>query len=169
MSEPVPLSEPERDELVAYLDGELKGEAARRIEERIAREPAVREEADALRRAWDLLDFLPLPEPSAEFTHRTVSRLTPVAATAVATGPPRPARRWVARAVAVGWAAAVGLALLSGYAATRVAAPREPGDRDLVRDLLVIENKHLYDPIDELDFVRELDAPELFGDDSAGT
>ena len=75
-----PLSEREQADLIAYLDGELKGEAARRVESRIVREPAVREEAAALRRAWDMLDFLPLPEPTDQFMHRTVERIAPLTA-----------------------------------------------------------------------------------------
>ena len=59
-----PLNERERADLVAWLDGELEGEAARA-------------EADALRKTWELLDYLPRPEPSASFTHRTLSRLAP--------------------------------------------------------------------------------------------
>jgi anti-sigma factor RsiW len=167
MSERSPLNDQERADLVAYLDGELKGEAARQIEHRIARDPSVREEADSLRRAWDVLDFLPLPEPSAQFTHRTVEKIALVKSTDV--NSKRTGRRWMNLSIAAGWGIAIGVAVAAGYGTTRVAAPREPGDQELVRDLRVIENKRLYDPVDELDFVRELDAPELFGDDTVGT
>jgi anti-sigma factor RsiW len=166
MAEQPPLSDRERADLVAYLDGELKGDAARTIEGRIAHEPAVREEAEALRRAWDMLDFLPLPEPSVQFTHRTLEKVVPITAPVVPLVRPR---RWVWTAVAAGWAAAVAVALVGGYEATRRVAPPEPGDQDLVRDLRVIENKRLYEAADDLDFVRELDAPDLFGDDAVGT
>jgi anti-sigma factor RsiW len=167
MNERAPLSERERADLVAYLDGELKGDAARKVETRIAREPAVRAEAAALRRAWDMLDFLPMPEPSDQFMHRTVEKAAPVTATLAA--PPRLQRHWLRPVAMVSWAAAVVFALAAGYSATRMSAPREPGDPELVRDLFVIENKRAYEASDDLDFVRELDAPELFGDDSVGT
>jgi anti-sigma factor RsiW len=166
MPEQPSLSDRERADLVAYLDGELKGEAARTIENRIAHEPAVREEAEALRRAWEMLDFLPLPEPSDRFTHRTLGKVAPITAPAA---PPARRPRWVASAFAAGWAAAIAVALVVGYEATRRVAPPEPGDQDLVRDLRVIENKRLYEAADDLDFVRELDAPDLFGDDAVGT
>src|SRR5579883_2175734 len=155
MSEPTPLSERERADLIAYLDGELKGDAARRVETRIAREPAVREEADALRRAWDMLDYLPQPEPSPQFTHRTLGKLTPVSAPVAPAV--RPRRRFARLAVAAGWAAAVVVALGTGYEVARRRTPREPGEPELVHDLRVIENKRLYDPIDDFEFVRELD------------
>jgi anti-sigma factor RsiW len=162
-----PLSEREQADLVAYLDGELTGAAARKVESRIVREPAMREEAAALRRAWDMLDFLPLPEPTDQFMHRTVERITPLTASmnAVAT----PVRHWPRRLVVAGWAAALVLAVAAGFGVSRVNAPREPGEPELVRDLLVIENKRAYEPSEDLDFVRELDAPDLFGDDAVGT
>jgi anti-sigma factor RsiW len=167
MSKTSPLDEGERADLVAYLDGELKGAAARTIEQRLAREPAVRAEADALRRAWEMLDFLPLPEPSEQFSNRTLQRVAPVTVqvAAAATTP----HRWRPRALAAAWAAAAAVALVAGYAATRVAAPVEPGESELVRDLGVIEKMRLYEAAEDLELVRDLDAPDLFGDDSIGT
>lgn len=78
MSEPSPLSERERADLVAYLDGELTGEAARALEGKLSRHPEVRAEAEALRRTWAMLDFLPRAKPSTDFTHRTMEKLTPI-------------------------------------------------------------------------------------------
>src|SRR5579884_2574830 len=98
MSKPPPLNEEERAELVAYLDGELSGERARAVETRLSLDPAARAEADALKRTWDLLDFLPRPEPSASFTQKTLSRAAlkppPEKAAATAGAAPR-RRRWV--------------------------------------------------------------------------
>ena len=65
------LNDEERDELVAYLDGELDEQAARDVEARLGRDPRAKAEAEALRRTWNLLDYLPRPEPSGDFTHRT--------------------------------------------------------------------------------------------------
>src|SRR4051812_30678918 len=78
MTIPSGLSEQERADLVAYLDGELTGEAARALEAKITLDPQARAEAETLKRTWELLDFLPKPEPSASFTHRTLSRINPV-------------------------------------------------------------------------------------------
>src|SRR5205807_3086423 len=79
VSNPSAFSEKERADLVAYLDGELEGDAARALEQKLALDPAARAEADDLKRTWDLLDFLPKSEPSPNFTHRTLDRLRPVA------------------------------------------------------------------------------------------
>jgi anti-sigma factor RsiW len=164
MSDPQSLSEQDRADLVAYLDGELKGEAVRSLEARISRDPLVREEADSLKRAWDLLDYLPRPEPSPNFTHRTVSRIVPI----------RPGgirldwQRWRPYLFGAGWAAAVVLAWLGGMGAYRLIVPRQPGDAELVRDLRLIENKRLYEAGEDIEFIKQLDQPELFGDDHSG-
>jgi hypothetical protein len=65
-------------ELVAFLDGELDVRENEAVEAKISLDSTVRAEADALKRTWDLLDYLPRPEPTASFTERTVSRVEPV-------------------------------------------------------------------------------------------
>ena len=44
----------------------------------------------------------------------------------------------------------------------------EPGEAELTRDLRVIENKRYYDLVDDLDFLRQLDHPDLFGEEVPG-
>jgi hypothetical protein len=73
-----PEPDPVEAELIAYLDGELDPPAARRVEARLAADPALRARADALKRSYDLLDFLPKPEPSPTFATRTLDRLPAV-------------------------------------------------------------------------------------------
>ena len=166
MTNPSPLSEDERADLVAYLDGELTGEQARALEAKLSLDPAARAEADALRRAWDLLDFLPRPEPSATFAERTVSRLAPAP---TRTSPLAPRRTsWKPALWGAGWAAAVVLAGLAGYKGVQRATRHEPGEAELTRDLRVIENKRYYDLVDDLDFLRQLDHPDLFGEEVPG-
>jgi anti-sigma factor RsiW len=160
MSSPSPLSEQEREELVAYLDGELDEEQAHSVEAKISMNPTLRAEVETLKRAWDLLDYLPRPEPSPNFTHRTLDRIA-VRDTANALRP-RKAKRWL---LAAGWAAALLLATFGGYfGAVHSITPR-PGERDLVRELRVIENLRFYEAVDSLEFLRELDQSDLFGED----
>ena len=164
MTEPAHLSEQERADLVAYLDGELSGEAARAMEAKISLNPAIRAEADALRRTWELLDFLPRPQPSLRFTHRTMERLSPLQ-----TGEKRRRDRWRTRCLGLGWAAALLLAGWGGYAGYNRLVPREPGERELLHDLRIIENKRMYDRIEGLDFWRALDSSDLFGDEASNS
>src|SRR5436309_9980163 len=70
--------DPDEAELVAYLDGELDAPAARRLEDRMAADPELRTRAAALKKTYDLLDYLPRPEPSATFATRTLDRLPAV-------------------------------------------------------------------------------------------
>ncbi len=161
MSEQPPLSAEERAALVAYLDGELPEEEARKVEARISQDPTVRAEVEAMKRTWELLDYLPRAEPSPNFTHRTVSLVTGEHRAALVARQRR--RRW---AFAAGWAAAVLLAAAGGYAAVTYLAPREPTDDELTRDLRVLENRKLYEQVDDVGFLKKLDQPDLFGDDS---
>jgi anti-sigma factor RsiW len=155
------MTEQEHADLVAYLDGELEGEAARAMAARINLEPTVRAEADALSRAWEMLDYLPKPEPSPAFTHRTLERVSAVRRV-------RPGRRR-AWALAFGWAAALLLAAAGGFVGVSRLYPSDRTDEELVRDLRVIENRRLYEPIDDIDFLWGLNHPELFGDDHPGS
>jgi anti-sigma factor RsiW len=166
MSKPSVFDPNERADLVAYLDGELSGEAARAIEQKLALDPAARAEADSLKRTWDLLDFLPKTEPAADFTRRTLTRLGPALTGA---RPVAARRRWHRVFLGAGWAAALVLSALGGFAGVNLLAPREPGDADLVRDLNVIKNKRVFELVEDIDFVRDLDNPELFGADSPGS
>jgi hypothetical protein len=76
--------DPADAELVAYLDGELDATASRRIEARLAADPELRARATSLKRSFDLLDFLPKPEPSPAFATRTLDRLPAVRSSAAA-------------------------------------------------------------------------------------
>jgi anti-sigma factor RsiW len=166
MAERSPLNDQDRADLVAYLDGELKGEAARAVETRLALNPDVRAEADALKRTWELLDFLPRAEPSPDFTHRTVSLVAPLGVGKKTVAGLPPWRPWL---LGAGWAAAVLVAAATGYTATRMLAPRQPGEPELVRDLRIIENKRLYEQVEDIEFLRQLDSPDLFGEESVGS
>jgi anti-sigma factor RsiW len=162
MDTPSPLNEREQADLVAYLDGELAGDAARAMETRLSLDPAVRAEAEALKRTWELLDFLPRPEPSATFTNRTLEKLPPVSASG-----PSSWLGWGPRLFGLVWAASLLLGVVAGYAGYNLLVSREPGDKELVRDLRLIENKRYYEAVEDVEFLRELDRPDLFGEDPA--
>lgn len=164
---PSPLSDEERADLVAYLDGELTGEAAQEMAARISLDPRVRAEAEALKRTWDLLDFLPRPEVAPSFTERTLSRIQPLSPSA-APSPhhtaPLPAGWRVA--LAGSWVAALLLAGWLGYRGYHALAPGRSVEADLIRDLRVIENLRFYEQVEDLEFLKQLDDPDLFGEDT---
>jgi anti-sigma factor RsiW len=167
MTKSNPLNEQEKADLVAFLDGELKGEAARALEVKISLDPAARAEAESLKRTWGLLDYLPKPEPSPNFTHRTLEKMAPIP-----TAPQKPVvqrslRPWW---IGAGWAAGLFLAAATGYVGVGWTGGRpDTTDHDLARDLRVIENKRFYDHVDDLDFLKSLDQPDLFGEETSGS
>ena len=169
MKPPLSLTEDERAELVAFLDGELADDATRVVEARMNTDAAYRAEAESLRRAWEMLDFLPKSEPMAHFTERTMSRIVPVSASSHPPSLPGERGWWFWPAVAGGWAVAFFLTIGVCYRGYGWMVPLEPGEADLVRDLRLIENKKAYDNVEDFEFLRQLDHPDLFGDDVSGS
>jgi anti-sigma factor RsiW len=174
MADKKTLTDEDRAEIVAYLDGELDERRARALEARINTDPAVRAEADVLRKTYDLLDYLPRPEPSPNFTHRTIDRLGTVAPTKSVqpVGVPRPSR-WGVRflgaaalvaASVIGWAVAPALPWLPRPKADNVTDL----DRQLEKDLSLIEHWREYRHATDAQMATELDRPELFGDEHLG-
>ncbi len=179
-------------ELVAYLDGEQDQQASERTGGKISLDPTIRAEADALKKTWDLLDYLPRPEPSPNFTERTLSHVEPVApSAAIAVSPTRsgtaierdrassdaaaiqraPRRLKRKMAVAAGWLLAIGAAGVSGYFIRafivdyRQDMDRQEKDAKMFSQGGLLQNLHYYRHIDDLKFLMELDDPELFGDE----
>src|SRR5947209_5552448 len=161
-----PLSDEDRENLVAYLDGELSAKAARALEARLHLDAEARAEAEALRRTWEMLDYLPRPEPTATFSSRTLERVLVPEKVATKTN----GRMWRSWAMRAGWAAALLVAGTLGFAgvssfSVRKPSPAEPAPRTdidpvLARDLRLLENKRLYELVGDIRFLRELDDPE---------
>src|SRR5262245_23411227 len=132
------LSEQDRDDLVAYLDGELDEDTARQLEAKLSLDPEAGAEADALEQTWGLLDYLPRPEPSPSLTHRTLERL----AVGTSSIQRSAASRWLVR---LGWAAAVLVAIGAGLWIASVLWPARQGE--------------------DAEFLHALGQPELFGEE----
>lgn len=186
-----PLELPDNDtELIAYLDGELDGDEAAQVEARLAGDPAARTAAEAYRKSFDMLDYLPKPEPSPDFTARTVTRLQPAIPFPVsgsqpvavgsgsATVPvaavsgsgfvpalPPPRRAWPEL---LAWTVAAVLVLVLGYVGHSVARPLlyppPVADQPTLADLEVIERLPLYLGVDDLSFLKQLAESDLFDD-----
>lgn len=160
-----PLNENDREDLIAYLDGEADNKTARSVEAKLANDPEVRKEADALKRAWDMLDYLPRPEPSPNFTHRTMERLTIQGAKAQR-------RSWRPWLLGLGWAASVLIAAAGGFGGALVVQHQRDVkiEQELVRDLHAVENLRAYEHVDDIDFLHKLanpNDPDLFGEDNS--
>ncbi|MGF1581795.1 MAG: anti-sigma factor family protein [Gemmataceae bacterium] len=162
------ITEQDRENLVAYLDGELDELTAREIETRISLDADVRAELETLKQAWELLDHLPKSEASSNFTHRTLDRVLEHRPISTMHMPKRVGMGKVVRGVA--WAMVVVLVLLVGFGVGRNVGKPKPKptpeakiEETLIRDLRVIKHKTVYEAIDDVEFLKKLDQPELFG------
>jgi anti-sigma factor RsiW len=173
MKEREQLPEREREDLVAYLDGELPAEGARSVEASMSRDSRTRGELETLRRTWEMLDHLPQPKPSATFTSQTLERVSALRPATTA----KRTRRWQPWILAASWAAGAVLAGLLGYAGITAILPKSepvtvpqatlPAEQEpiMLRDLRIIENKSSYEKVGDINFLCALDDPELFGDE----
>jgi anti-sigma factor RsiW len=161
--EKIPRLSPERrEDLVAYLDGELDEEGSGEIERTLALSPVARHEVEMLTRTFELLDILPPARATDAFTDRTLAtvRMTETS-TALSE---RPWFRQLRRGLVV-VACVVGLAAFAvvGFLATNAWIPNE--SEMLVDELPVIENLDVYREIGDVRFLEELQTRGYLVDD----
>jgi hypothetical protein len=153
-----------REELVAYLDGELGMEQSRRVEQRAAAEPRSRRMLEDFDRTWHFLDELVSPASGEDFTRTTMEMVALAAeddaAKAKADAPRRRRRARLLTVCGLAGAAAIGFFLV-----WRVAPdPSAP----LLDDLPLLENYSQYREIQTIDFLRALYNDKLFTKETDG-
>ncbi|MFO0944551.1 MAG: hypothetical protein U1D30_01190 [Planctomycetota bacterium] len=147
------LSAEEQMELVSFLDGEADADLARRMEVELASNPRVQDEARHLRQSWDMLDFLPMPKTTREFTRRTlvVTRQEPaIPARGTSRTSPKNSSKRILVSV---WLVLFVLCFLGGFALVR--AWPDP-NREILEDLSLYVNYDEYRAAGDIDFVRAL-------------
>lgn len=150
--------DPDEEDLVAYLDGELTGTEMQRIEERLSADEEYRRQLQRLQRAWDLLDDLPRQEASESFSQSTVSMVAlQTSGEFTATKSRAGLWQWL------GAAAAIVLAGAAGYGATHLVY--DSPNRELLADLPVIERLDVYQSAESLEFIRLLAKEGLFDEE----
>ncbi len=134
----------------------------RALEERLARDPKVRDRLRALSGSWDMLDALPRAMLDERFARTTVEMVSLAASEDLAgeqvRAQSRHRRRWMLGAICALAAAMV------GFAAFMFAFP-DP-NAALLADLPLVENLDAYDSVDSVDFVRQLYSAGVFGDEA---
>lgn len=66
-------SDKSKEDLVAYLDGELPEESASQVEKTLVEDPSVRRDVEELSRSFDLLDLLPTSQAPDGFSEKTIT------------------------------------------------------------------------------------------------
>jgi len=147
------LNPEDRDNLTAYLDGELDENATRRIESILTSSSVARNDIEVLTRTYDLLDLLPRPTVPADFTERTV-------ATAKLEGYRKPVtqhewfRQLKLNLPLAGWSLGILALACLGFAMTNRWLPRN--DTLLLKELPVIQNLDVYTEVGSVEFLEEL-------------
>lgn len=149
----------EKEELYSsYLDGELTEEEAREFEAKLASSPEERANFQALKKTWELLDYLPKPDVTMAFTAKTMEKMKALSNPTVAIKEYSYGDRGllVAAALLILFAGGVGVGSLTFKETTSI-------DAELINNLRLYENKNLYEQIENIEFLKKLDAPDLFG------
>ncbi len=156
-----PIGDDSLTQLVAYLDGELDADSSRRIEQQLAEDATFRLELQRLQQSWDLLDQLPRAEVDSSFTQTTVEMVALSAESDLEQTQQiqkhQNRRFW--------WYAAgsVLAASLAGYIGLSLWL--EQPNKQLIRDLPIIEQIDLYRVADSVEFLRQLDREGLFDEE----
>lgn len=153
------LSSSQRDDLIAYLDGELDDAQTQQVEQILAESNVARHEIDMFARTWDMLGALPSHKVSAEFTQKTLSM--------IAVKPPPPPlseQAWFQHVrrgcILAGWVTAAVVAGVVGYQITNSQIPN-PADQ-LVDELPIIEKLDQLQEAGSVEFLRELHKQRAF-------
>ncbi len=156
------------DELVAYLDGELPPQEARRIEERLTADEDYRRQLHDLDQAWEALDALPKTTADDHFARTTIEMVSVVAEQEVTTQKSQATA--ASRKRFVTWFA-VGLAgVAAGFMAASLLLPNS--DEALLADLPVIYQSDILSEVEDVEMLRRLPAiapVDQWANDNAAT
>jgi len=156
------LSPEHRDNLAAYLDGELDETATQEIEQILAVSEVARHEVDMLSRTWDMLNSLPAQKASEEFTRKTVSSMRAVDQS----GPPLASQALTQNARRGGvltlWAGILTVCGYVGYSATHQWVPND--SEQLLDDYEIISNLDKLQEVGGIEFLKALKNKNTFAE-----
>jgi|CXWL01.1.fsa_nt_gi anti-sigma factor RsiW len=164
MSKFTRLSPEKREELVAYLDGELDPSKLEEVESSLSANQVARHDLNQLSRCYDLLNYLPRVTPNPELTQKTLVGIQV-----------RESQVWTAPQVSLGgfrryliggvWFAVLCGTALGAYHFSQ-SLFLNPVDL-LLEDLPVIQNVDRYSEIDgEIEFLKKLQSEQIFDEKS---
>jgi hypothetical protein len=164
MANDIELTEAQRENLVAYLDGELDEDNSRQIEQVLAASPTARREVEVLMGTWEMLDVLPQREASEQFVEDTMATIELAKQSTTIEHPLTDSQpKFPIKTVAV-WMTGLAVSAIFGFFITNQLIPNP--SETLVQELPLINELHLYSEVDSLEFLTELQQAELFEDDN---
>jgi hypothetical protein len=147
------LTPDERADLVAYVDGELPEAHSRSIATKLTQSATARREVEMLQKTWELLDHLPRPQVTEQFSEKTISHIRRLEVEGRSWEPAVAA--WSARVARAMMYVVIGLMCAGmGYIVTRWVWP-DPTAR-LVHDLTIAEHLEEYLEVGSFEFLKEL-------------
>lgn len=163
-------SDKEKEELVAYLDGELPDEVASRVEKSLVDNASVRRDVEQLTKTFDLLDLLPTSQASDCFAEKTLTAIRTQAEVPTTESTDKEATseklrtNYSQQAIVWGIRAAAFLGLLfvatSGFNGA-FKQNSEPMD-ELLTELPLIQRLDEYQEIGDVEFLKSLSESGLF-------
>lgn len=161
----------ELEKLVAYLDGEVSEQEAIEVEQALSSSEQTRAQVDSLERTWELLDKLPIPKASDEFTDKTLSTIKTMELEAQEAVSQQRSGLSLSKAsqdqirklaVISGWSVGLALSIFVGYQLTNQWLPDKPVP--LVEDFSFIENLDIYSEVQDLEFLEQLQKSGIFNE-----
>ncbi len=147
------LSAEMRENLVAYLDGELDEVSTQNVEQVLAESVVARHDVDMLSRTWDLMNILPGVKASEEFTRKTLSSIRAADSSKTSLLDPVLAKNLRRAGALAFWAVVLVGAGVLGFQATRlVPNPTE----QLLDDFNIISNLDDYTEVGDVEFLKTL-------------
>lgn len=161
------LSPEQRENLTAYLDGELDEVGTQEIEQVLAASEVARHEVDMLSRTWDMLDALPTHKASQDFTRKTITSLRAAEKGGPGLAGPRFYRNARRGAVLVFWAAILAACGSVAYLGTNRWVPNEADQ--LIDDYDIVNNLDRYREVvgsaeNPTEFLEVLKSRHTFGE-----
>lgn len=157
------LTSAERANLVAYLDGELNEAEAQAIATKLTKSVTARREIEVLEKTWSMLDHLPRPQVSDDFTARTLTEVQRLSTEGdkFESAVRQTTQRFLRVAV---WLVVGLLTVGTGYAITQWVWPN-PTAR-LARDLPIAEHLDEYREVGDFELLDILAHSSEFGTDA---
>lgn len=162
-------SDKSKEDLIAYLDGELPDESASAVENSLVNDASVRRDVEQLTRTFDLLDLLPTSKASDGFAEKTLTAIRTQArvpdsesvADDVPVGQPsnlpRTAIQWGLRAVAL-----LGLMFVAVVGFNGSFHQGSKPIDELLSELPLIQRLDQYQEIGDVKFLNQLSESGLF-------